>query len=76
MIRKYWLLILCALVSGCATFDNGQLHAEGALASGLCVKGGYAMAGGVVVGAKVNDGFVGKVKVDPDCAIEIESVSK
>ena len=80
MINKKngWLcnLILTVSVSflgGCSTFSTEHLSAEGAKGSGFCVKGGYAMAGGVVTGAKVNEGFKGNIVVQPDCGIAIFS---
>ena len=73
-----WLVNLFLTVSlsflvGCATFSAEQLNAEGAKGSGFCVKGGYAMAGGVVTSAKVNDQFKGNIVVQPDCGIAIFS---
>lgn len=61
------------LGAGCSTFSTEHLAAEGALASGFCVKGGYALAGGVVVGAKVNKDFKGSIAVTPECAVGIQS---
>ena len=77
--KKYgWLVstilaVSLSFLAGCATFSTEQLSAEGAKGSGFCVKGGYAMAGGVVTGAKVNDGFKGNIVVQPDCGIAIFS---
>ena len=70
---KTLLIIILLFLTGCATFSSEQFQASGAKASGFCIKGGYAMAGGEVVGAKVNDDFKGAVIVTPDCAIEITS---
>lgn len=67
------LLILVLLLSGCSTFTLDKLHTEGAKASGFCIKGGYAMAGGEIVGAKVNDDFIGVVAIAPDCSVSIQS---
>mgnify|MGYP001562216017 len=74
-LLKYWWVFLPLLLAttGCSTLATEHLQAEGALASGLCIKGGYAMAGGVVVSAKVNEGFKGTVVVSPDCAVAIQS---
>ena len=68
-----WLLLLTALISGCATTDLGDFHAEGAKASAGCLKGGYALAGGQLTRAKVNGDFVGRILITPDCAIQIKS---
>ena len=69
----WWILLLAFVGSGCSTFATEHLQAEGALASGFCIKGGYALAGGVLVGAKVNEGFKGFIVVQPDCSVEIKS---
>lgn len=66
------LIVLSLLLSGCSTFTLDKLHTEGAKASALCIKGGYAMAGGEVTGAKVNDDFIGIVAIAPDCSIMIQ----
>ena len=67
------LLLLSILVlGGCSTFSSEHFQSEGAKASGFCIKGGYAMAGGVVTGAKINEDFKGIVTVSPDCAIAIQ----
>ena len=76
--RNGWLVSLILTVSvtflaGCATFSTSDMNAEGALGSGFCIKGGYAMAGGVVTGAKVNEGFKGLIVVQPDCGVTIHS---
>ena len=77
--KKYgWLVstiltVSLSFLAGCATFSTEQLNAEGAKGSGFCVKGGYAMAGGVVTSAKVNDQFKGTIVVQPDCGIAIVS---
>ena len=69
-----WLLLLVMLfLDGCGTWSSEHFQAEGAKASALCIKGGYAMAGGEVTGAKVNDEFRGSVVVQPDCSIAITS---
>ena len=68
-----WLLLLTALISGCATTDLGDFHAEGAKASAGCLKGGYALAGGQLTRAKVNQQFKGTLKITPECEITIES---
>lgn len=76
MTKLVWLIGLAvglAVLSGCATFSSEHFQAEGAKASALCIKGGYAMAGGVVTGAKVNDDFKGTVVVQPDCGVAIQS---
>ena len=67
------ILILLLALTGCATFSSENFQAQGAKASGFCIKGGYAMAGGVITAAKVNEDFKGAVMVTPDCAIEITS---
>ena len=66
------LLLLSILVlGGCSTFSSEHFQSEGAKASGFCIKGGYAMAGGVVTGAKINEDFKGTVTVTPECAFQI-----
>ena len=70
-IMKLALFLIMMLVGGCATFSSEHFSAEGAKASALCIKGGYAMAGGVVVGAKINDDFKGQVAIGPDCSVVI-----
>lgn len=67
------LTALLFLISSCAGMTLGDLQTEGAKASGFCVKGGYAMAGGLVTGAKINEDFVGVVVVGPDCSVAIKS---
>jgi hypothetical protein len=60
--------------SGCAAFDLDIFQAEGALASTVCIKGAaLPYGGGIVVGAKVNEGFEGWVVVNADCNVTIES---
>ena len=73
MIRKSLFLMLCALVSGCSAFSLGDLQTEGAKASALCIKGGYAMAGGTVASAKANGEFKGRIVIGPDCSLALES---
>ena len=70
---KTLLLLIMLFLTGCATFSSEQFQASGAKASGFCIKGGYAMAGGEVVGAKVNDDFIGVVVVTQDCDVTIQS---
>lgn len=73
MRLRYVLWLLVLFLNGCATFSTAHFQAEGAKASALCIKGGYAMAGGTVTGAKVNEDFRGSVVVQPDCSIAITS---
>ena len=70
---KLALLVLALALTGCATFSSAHFEAQGAKASALCIKGGYAMAGGELTAAKVNDDFKGTVIVQPDCGIAITS---
>lgn len=70
---KLFLLLSLFVVSGCSTLALGDLRTEGAKASGVCIKGGYAMAGGTVTGAKANDDFKGSIVVSPDCGVVIVS---
>lgn len=75
-MKRFVMVVLTALVfliSSCASWSLGDLQSEGAKASALCFKGGYAMAGGVVTGAKVNEDFKGTVVVAPDCGLAIQS---
>ena len=75
-MKKLIMVVLTALVfliSSCAAFSLGELQSEGAKASGFCIKGGYAMAGGLVTGAKINEDFQGTVEVGPDCGVKIKS---
>ena len=67
------ILIFLLLVSGCAGVDLGDFHSEGAQASAGCLKGGYALAGGQLTRAKVNDGFQGQIVITERCEISITS---
>ena len=69
----WWLIAGLLLTSGCATFSSEHFNAVGSQASVMCIKGGYAMAGGLVTGAKVNEVFKGTVRVTSGCDLEIHS---
>jgi hypothetical protein len=64
---------MLVILPGCSTFALGDLKSEGSEASGFFIKGGYAMAGGEIIGAKVNKGFKGSVIIMPDGSITIKS---
>jgi len=70
---KIILLVLALMASGCSLADLNSMKFEGAEASALCIKGGYALAGGVVAGAKVNEGFSGEITINDDCSLTINS---
>lgn len=72
------LLSLLLLGSGCASFTTPDLDAKGAQASGFCIKGGPGGLagigpGGIIAGAKTNEGFKGSVSVASDCSTKIEA---
>lgn len=80
-MRTSIIFLLSGLLSGCGAVQLGQMDFEGANASAFCTKGGPGGTsgigpGGIVTGAKVNDGFVGTVMVAPDCSLVIGSEAR
>lgn len=66
------------LFSGCSTFSLGDLDAVGAESSAFCTRGGPGGTlgigpGGIIAGARTNSGFEGRVIVNQDCSLSIES---
>jgi hypothetical protein len=72
MFKRILLIPIMLSLSACASANYKDFHAEGALASGFCVRGDALLyGGGTVVGIKLNEGFYGTIQVSPDCQVQI-----